>query len=188
MKNTLKNKDRKLITGLLTLSYPNVFEAVSVNGGKPKFSVCLIIPKTDAATIANIAAAVKAAYRDGEAKLKGNGDSVPSFESIKKPLRDGDADRLNDPAFKNSFFLNAGSVFAPGIVDADLNPVTDRSAVYSGVSARVSISFYAYNINGNVGIACGLNNVQVLGGGKRITDRATAKSDFSNDVDDDFLK
>ena len=123
----------KVITGPDTRwSYANVWEAKSINGGTPKFSVSLIIPKSDTRTIAKIKAAIEAAYREGEAKLKGNGRSTPPLSAIKTPLRDGDVERPDDPAYANSYFVNANSATAPGIVDADCNPILTRSEVYSG--------------------------------------------------------
>jgi len=98
----------KVITGKDTRwSYANVWEPKSINGGVPKFSVSLIIPKSDKKTIEAIKKAIQAAYKEGEAKLKGNSRSVPPLETIKTPLRDGDTERPDDEAYANSFFLNA---------------------------------------------------------------------------------
>ena len=72
---------------------------------------------------------------------------------IKTPLRDGDTERPDDEAYKNCYFINANSATAPGIVDADRQPIIDHSEVYSGVYGRASINFYAFNSNGNKGIA-----------------------------------
>lgn len=93
--NTTKvNNPMKVITGKDTRwSYANVWEAKSINGGAPKFSVSLIIPKSDTVTVQKIKAAIEAAYHEGEAKLKGNGKSVPALSVIKNPLRDGDTQR-----------------------------------------------------------------------------------------------
>lgn len=143
----------KVITGKDTRwSYANVWEAKSINGGTPKFSVSLIIPKTDTVTVQKIKAAIQAAYEEGQAKLKGNGRTVPPLTAIKTPLRDGDTERPDDPAYAGSYFINANSATAPGIVDADCNPILTRSEVYSGVYGRASINFYAFNSNGNKGI------------------------------------
>lgn len=159
--NKANSNPMKVITGPDTRwSYANVWEAKSINGGSPKFSVSLIIPKGDTRTVAKVKAAIEAAYREGESKLKGNGKTVPPLSTIKTPLRDGDAERPDDSAYANAYFINANSATAPGIVDADRQPVLDRSEVYSGVYGRASINFYAFNSNGNRGIACGLNNLQ----------------------------
>ena len=102
-KNVKISNPMKVITGVDTRwSYANVWEPKSINGGTPKYSVSLIIPKSDTKTIAKIQAAIEAAYKEGEAKLKGNGKSVPALSVLKTPLRDGDAERPDDEAYKRS--------------------------------------------------------------------------------------
>ena len=177
----------KVITGVNTRwSYANVWEAKSINGGAPKFSVSLIIPKSDTKTIEKIKAAIQAAYEEGESKLKGNGKTVPALSVLKTPLRDGDLERPDDEAYANSYFVNANSGTAPGIVDADRQPIIDHSEVYSGVYGRASINFYAFNTNGNKGIACGLNNLQKMRDGEPLGGKTRAEDDFADD-DEDFL-
>lgn len=178
----------KVITGPQTRwSFCNVWEAKSINGGTPKYSVSLIIPKSDTVTVDKVNAAIQAAYTEGESKLKGNGKSVPPLSSIKTPLRDGDMERPDDEAYKNSYFINANSAAAPGIVDADRNVILERSEVYSGVYGRASINLYAFNSNGNKGIACGLNNLQKIRDGEPLGGKSRAEDDFATDDDDDFL-
>ena len=178
----------KVITGVNTRwSYVNAWEPKSINGGAPKYSVSLIIPKSDTKTIEKIQAAIQAAYEEGQGKLKGNGQSVPALSVLKTPLRDGDAERPDDEAYADSYFVNANSGTAPGIVDADRNPIIDRSEVYSGVYGRASINFYAFNSNGNKGIACGLNNLQKIRDGEPLGGKTRAEDDFATEDDDDFL-
>ena len=178
----------KVITGPNTRwSYANVWEPKSINGGTPKYSVSLIIPKSDTKTVARIKSAIEAAYLEGEAKLKGNGKAVPPLAAIKSPLRDGDIERPDDAAYENAYFINANATTAPGIVDADRNPILTRSEVYSGVYGRASISFYAFNSNGNRGIACGLNNLQKVCDGEPLGGKISAENDFATDDDADFL-
>ncbi len=182
------NNPTKVITGPETRwSYCNAWEPKAINGGEPKYSVSLIIPKSDKKTIAKIKAAIEAAYREGEAKLKGNGRSVPALSVLKTPLRDGDTERPDDEAYANSYFVNANSTTAPGIVDADRQPILERSEVYSGVYGRASINFYAFNSNGNKGIACGLNNLQKIRDGEPLGGKSRAEDDFADEDDDDFL-
>ena len=182
------NNPMKVITGPDTRwSYVNVWEPKSINGGAPKYSVSLIIPKSDTKTVAKIKAAIEAAYNEGEAKLRGNSKSAPPLAAIKTPLRDGDIERPDDPAYTNAYFINANATSAPGIVDANCNPVLTRSEVYSGVYGRASISLYAFNSNGNKGIACSLNNLQKLRDGEPLGGKASAESDFATAEDDDFL-
>lgn len=182
------NNPTKVITGVNTRwSYVNAWEAKSINGGAPKFSVSLIIPKSDTKTIEKIQAAIQAAYEEGQGKLKGNGKSVPALSVLKTPLRDGDAERPDDEAYADAYFINANSATAPGIVDADRNPIFDRSEVYSGVYGRASINFYAFNSNGNKGIACGLNNLQKIKDGEPLGGKSRAEDDFAIEEDEDFL-
>lgn len=177
----------RVITGVKTRwSYANVWEPKSINGGAPKYSVSLIIPKSDTVTVGKIKNAIQAAYDEGQSKLKGNSKSVPALSSIKMPLRDGDIDRPNDEAYKNSYFINANSATAPGIVDAARQPILERSEVYSGVYGRASINFYAFNNNGNKGIACGLNNLQKISDGEPLGGKTRAEDDFA-DEDEEFL-
>ena len=178
----------KVITGPRTRwSYANVWDPKSINGGTPKYSVSLIIPKSDKKTVEAIKAAIQAAYEEGESKLKGNGKTVPALSVIKTPLRDGDAERPDDPVYADAYFINANATTAPGIVDADRNPIMSRSEVYSGVYGRASITFYAFNSSGNKGIACGLNNLQKIRDGEPLGGKASAESDFNTDEDEDFL-
>lgn len=178
----------KVITGPNTRwSYANVWQPKSINGGAPKYSVSLIIPKSDTVTVEKVKTAIKAAYDEGESKLKGNGKSVPTLSVLKTPLRDGDTERPDDPAYANAYFINANSATAPGIVDADRQPIIDTSEVYSGVYGRASINFYAFNSNGNKGIACGLNNLQKIRDGEPLGGKSRAEDDFDTDDDDDFL-
>lgn len=182
------NNPMKVITGPDTRwSYANVWEPKAIDGGTPKYSVSLIIPKSDTRTVAKIRAAIEAAYQEGQSKLKGSGKSVPPLAAIRNPLRDGDIERPDDPAYANAYFINANFATAPGIVDADRNPVLTRSSVYSGVYGRASINLYAFNSNGNKGIACGLNNLQKISDGEPLGGKSRAEDDFSTEDDDDYL-
>lgn len=174
----------KVVTGVVRLSYANVWEPKSINGGAEKYSVSLIIPKSDTKTLSAINEAVNAAIEEGKGKF---GGKIPNKAALKLPLRDGDIDRPDDEAYANSYFINANSNTPPQIVDRNVNPIIDRSEVYSGVYARVSINFYAFNSNGNKGIACGLGNIQKICDGEPLGGRTNAADDFATDVDDDFL-
>ena len=188
--STVKNPT-KVITGKHTvMSYLNVNEPKTpLGGGTPKYSVSLIIPKSDTVTIAKIRAAIQAAYDEGQSKLKGSSKFVPAVEDIKTPLRDGDKERKGDDAYANAYFVNANSTTKPGVVDADRNPILDSSELYSGIIGRASINFYAFNSNGNRGIACGLNNIQKLSDGTPLGGHSRAEDDFADldDDDEDFL-
>jgi hypothetical protein len=122
--------------------------------------------------------------------LKGNSKFLPALEDLKLPLRDGDRERKGDPNYAGCMFINANSSAAPGIVDIDRQPILERAEVYSGVYGRASITMYAFNSNGNRGIAVGLNNVQKLREGEPLGGHTRAEDDFADleeDDDDDFL-
>lgn len=174
----------KVVTGVVRLSYANVWEPKAINGGDEKYSVSLIIPKSDKKTINAINAAVDAAIKEGGSKF---GGKIPSKSALKLPLRDGDIDREDDEAYRDSYFVNANSTTAPQIVDGRVQPILDRNEVYSGCYARVSINFYAFNSNGNRGIACGLGNIQKVRDGEPLSSRSNAEDDFTTLEDDDFL-
>ena len=174
----------KVITGEVRLSYANLWEPKSINGGKEKYSVSIIIPKSDQKTIEKIEKAIDAAIEEGIGKF---GGKKPNKKTLKLPLRDGDIEK-DDEAYRDSYFVNANSLTAPQIVDRNVEPILDRSEIYSGVYARVSINFYAFNVNGNKGVAVGLGNVQKIRDGEPLGGRTNASADFDAlDVEDDFL-
>lgn len=92
-----------------------------------------------------------------------------------------------DEAYQGAYFVNANSTTAPQIVDRSVQPILDRNEVYSGCYARVSINFYAFNSNGNRGVACGLGNIQKVRDGEPLGGKSSAADDFTTDLDDDFL-
>ncbi|MEG1619634.1 MAG: DUF2815 family protein [Eubacterium sp.] len=178
-----QNVETKVVTGPVRLSYAHVWEANAMNAGdKPKYSASLIIPKSDKATLNKIKKAVQAAKEIGKGSKFGG--KIPPV--MKEPLRDGDEERPEDEAYKGSYFINANSATRPGIVDLALNPIMDQEDVYSGCYARVSINFYAFNTNGNKGIACGLNNIQKVRDGEPLGGRASAENDFDDDFSEGF--
>ena len=174
----------KIITGKNTrLSYFHGWEPTSINGGPERYSVSVLIPKDDKETVKAINDAVDAAIEEGIAKF---GGKKPNKAAIKLPLRDGDTER-EDEAYAGHWFINANSKTAPQIVDKAVKPILDRDEVYSGCYARVSLNFYAFNSNGNKGIACGLGNIQKIRDGESLGGRSSATDDFSIEEDDDFL-
>lgn len=172
----------KVVTGKVLLSFLNVAKPVGVNGGEPKYSVSVVIPKSDTKTLDKIKAAIEAAKKEGTAKL---GKKIPA--NLKTPLRDGDIDRPDDEAYVDSYFVNANSRTKPGIVDRNLEPIIDPTEIYSGCYGRVSMVFYAYNVNGNKGIAAGLQNIQKLEDGEPLGGKSRPEDDFGDSDDDEGL-
>ena len=165
------------------ISFANIFEAKSINGSDPKFSVSCLIPKTDKKTLLAIHKAVEAAKEDG--KTRKWGGKIPA--NLKLPLRDGDIDRPEDETYRGVCFLNASSKDAPQVVDRRVQPVTDPMMVYSGCYCNVSVNFYPFNANGNRGVAAGLGNVQFVRDGERLSGRASADAEFEAMEDDEDI-
>ena len=163
------------------ISFANIWEPKAINGGDEKYSVSCLIPKSDKKTIARIQKAVEAAKEDG--KTRKWGGKIPA--NLKLPLRDGDIDRPDDENYENCFFLNASSKDAPQVVDRKVNPILDPMMVYSGCYCNVSVNFYAFNANGNRGVAAGLGNIQFVRDGERLSGKASADADFDALEDDD---
>lgn len=170
-----KASTTKLVTGKVRFSYAHVFDPVKDDQGRDKWSVSLIIPKSDKETIAKVNAAIEAAKEEGKSKF---GGKIPAV--LKGGLRDGDLEKPDDAPYKNSFFVNANTWNRPGVVDQDVNPIISPDEFYSGCYGRASISFYAYDSKGSKGIACGLNNLQKLEDGERLGGGPSAADDFAN--------
>jgi hypothetical protein len=181
----MENK-QKVTTGKVRFSYANVWKPKSINGGEEKYSVSLIIPKSDKETIKKINQAVEEAKKAGVAKFGAKFTSG----NFKLPLRDGDIDRTDDENYENAYFVNANSTTQPGIVDRQKEAILDQSEVYSGCYGRASITFYPFNTSGNKGIACGLNNLQKLSDGEPLGGRSRPEDDFDDlpyDMEEDDL-
>lgn len=178
----------KVVTGKVRFCYVNVFEPTAMNeGDTPKYNICVLIPKSDTATIDKIKKAIEAAKEAGKAKLADKNGRIPA--NLKLPLRDGDEERPDDPAFEDHYFINASSMRQPNIVDRSLNPIMSRDEFYSGCYGRASINFYAFNVSSK-GIAAGLNNLQKLEDGEMLAGSSTAEEDFGGDnavQDDDMM-
>lgn len=187
MKFEPKQNGTKVVTGKVRLSYANIHEPRAMDGQDPKYSVSLIIPKSDKATLKAIQAAINDAKEQDKDK-KWNG-KVPA--NLKLPVRDGDEDRPDDENYADSYFINANSTRKPEIVDLKGNRDLGPDDVYSGCYARVSINFFGYNTNGNRGIGCGLGNIQKIEDGERLGggfSSADDDFDFEEAVEDlDFL-
>lgn len=174
-----QNIATKVLTGEVRLSYANLTTPrAPQQGGEPKYSVTLLIPKTDAATIANINASIKAAYDDGVSKKWGGAHPTP-----KQIVHDGDGLRPSGLPFgdecKGHWVLTASTKNKPQVVGIDnLDCELAPSDIYSGMFARVTINFFAYDTAGSKGVGCGLGNVLKTRDGEALAGGASAASDF----------
>jgi hypothetical protein len=175
-----QNDAMKVLTGEVRLSYANLTTPrAPQGGGEPKYSVTLLIPKTDVKTKADIDASIQAATQDGMTKKWGG--KRPAMIHI--PLHDGDGTKENGEPFgeecKGHWVISASSKQRPEVVDMSLSPIINASDIYSGMYARVTIRFFAYDRAGKRGIGCGLGNVLKTRDGEALSGHASAESDFA---------
>ena len=169
-----------ITTGKARASYVHVFQPQAPLGGTgdPKYSVTLLIPKSDVATINLIYAEIERAKQEGLQRVF-NG-VMPAVLAL--PVYDGDGKRPNGEdcgeECRGHMVLRASSKEQPSVVDAGIQPILNPADVYSGCYIRASISFYAYNQAGNRGVGCGLNAVQKICDGEPLTARVTPQEAF----------
>ena len=175
----------KVTTGLGIISYAFLTEPRAEEDGKPaKYSTSFLIPKSDVKTLTKIKNAINAAAQLGQVdKWSGK---IPN--PLKHPLRDGDAEADDKgEEYRGHYFLNATSTRKPRIVDFQIQDILDPDEIYSGCKCRLSLNFYAFNSNGNKGVACGLNNVQKIEDGEPLGGvRTKAEDDFADSGDLDL--
>lgn len=177
------NIPTKVLTGEVRLSYVNLV-APRVNGtdpnATPKYSVTLLIPKTDTAVYQNILASIEAAAADAQSKLWGG--VRPPVMPV--PIHDGDGVRDNGtpygPECKGCWVITASSQNRPQVVhQSDINTELLPQDIYSGMYARVTINFFGYNRAGKRGVGCGLGNVMKTRDGDPLAGGASAAADFA---------
>ncbi len=171
----------QVVTGIVRLNYVNVFEPRTQDGQRPRYSVTILIPKSDQVTMDKIKQAIDTAK---QIDIWRWGGKIPT--DLKDPVHDGDGQKPNGGEYGEECMqcnvINASSKFQPGIVDQNLIRITDRSEVYSGIYARVVVRFFPYN-NENKGIGCELINVQKIADGEPLGGRNKPEDDFNDGAD-----
>ena len=145
MEETKKMAGNRVVTGERTRwSYCNVLQPREDDNGKMKYSVSLIIPKDDTETVDAIKRAIQYVYNDSTETLAGKNGVVPEFDDITIPLNDGDEERPNDDVYKNSYYINAKSDYAPNIIDRHGRKLKSDEDVYCGCCGWVPLTFLDY--------------------------------------------
>lgn len=168
-----------ITTGKVRASFVNLFQPrASQSGGEPKYSMTLLIPKSDTVTINGIYAEIEKAKQEGAQKVFGG--MIPP--TCRTPLYDGDGVRPSGEPFgeecRGHLVMTASAKMQPSIVGLDMQSIINPADVYSGCYVRANINFFAYNTNGNKGIGCGLNAVQKIEDGEPLTARVSAEEAF----------
>lgn len=176
-----QNIPTKVFTGEVRLSYASLTAPrTPKQGGEAKYSVTLLIPKTDVATKANIDASIEAAAQDAVGKLWGG--ARPPVLPV--PVRDGDGVRDNGTPFgpecKDCWVMTASTKNRPQVVhQSDIDTELAPQDIYSGMYARVTIHFFGYFNSGKKGVGCGLGNVMKTRDGEPLAGGASAEVDFA---------
>jgi hypothetical protein len=176
-----KADPQKLVVGPARLSYCHLDQPRPNRDNPdapPKYSVTLLIPKSDVATRQRIDAAIAAAIEDG---IKGVWRGArPQFPSI---VWDGDGLRRNGlpfgPECKGHWVMTASSKDKPGVVGPDRAPIINPTEIYSGCYGYAQVRFYAFARSGNLGIGCALNHVMKIRDGEPLSGRESPDEAFA---------
>ena len=180
------NNNTRVVTGEARLSYVHLFKPYAhTAGGEEKYSVTILVPKSDTATKARIDAAIDAAKQAGKENKWGG--VIPPVCAT--PVHDGDGPKPSDglpfgPECKGHWVFSASAKveYPPEVVDMNGNPIINQSEVYSGIYGRVCVNFFPYAFNGKKGIGCGLGPVQKLRDGDALSGGITAAQAFGEPV------
>ena len=177
-----------MISPEVRFSYLNCFEPKATPSGDLKFSVSMLIPKTDTEGIKTLHAAINAAVQKG---IENNKFTQAQIKGLRLPIRDGDKEfeaGNRGAEYKGCFFVNATSKNKPGVVKAQADskpvPIFDPDDFYSGCYGRADVNFFPYNQAGNRGVGCGLNNLMMIKEGERLDGRHKAEDAFAQYTDE----
>lgn len=176
----------KIVTGKVRFSFCNIWEPdASQEGEEPKYSLTLLIPKSDTATVNKIRAAIQEA-RD-QFCAKNGANALPAKPN--HTLNDGDGVKDSGeeygPECKGCYVIRVKSKQKPVIVDAFRNEITNPTEVYSGCYGRAAIKFFGYNTKGSKGVSATLLSVQKLSDGEPFGTVGSADDFDDNYVDGD---
>jgi hypothetical protein len=189
-------KGNRLLTPRFRVSFPQVFEKSSYNGGEPRYSlVGLFYPE-------QFTEKDKAKWQAIRAKLsevcleffKKDLKKMKEDRTFKFPFHKGDEktyEGYGDP--KMIYFSMANSKRKPQILDIPQGPgqqgepiTSDNSEeFYAGCWARASVNPYAFSKIGK-GLSIGLGNIQKLKDDKSFEGFTSAEDDFGDDPVEDF--
>lgn len=181
-----QNVATKVLTGEVRLSYAHLSQPYAnpnQQGSEPKYSVTLLIPKTDVATYQDIVSSRDAAY---EAAVQNEWKGArPQLRSML--IYDGDGVRQDGSKFgpecAGHWVITASTKRKPQVVDiSNVNVELAPQDIYSGMYARVTLNFFSFSSNGNKGVGCGLGNVLKTRDGEPLAGGATAAQDFDGIV------
>lgn len=146
---------------------------------EPKYSATILVPKQPGDNKARMDAAIAAATQKAIEKY---GKAFPATPKVS--VHDGDGTRPSDgqpfgEECRGCWVFTASSKQPVTVVDLNLQPILDATAIYSGMYANVGVTFFGYNAPQNRGIGVALDNVQKTADGEPLGgQRASAEDDF----------
>ena len=174
--NAVQKKDTKITTPIFRVSFPSVFQAkAGMDGGPGKFGITMLFDTKDPATAKGLEV-MKNAVRAAVAE-KWGADKTKWPKGLRLPFRDG-TEKDYDGYGPGIVFCSATSKMKPGLVDGALQPIIEPSEFYAGCYARATINAYAYDRNGNRGVAFGLRNIQKVKDGESFSGASKPENDF----------
>ena len=157
--NTSK-KTTRFLTPEIVCSFPQLFSVSSYTG---KYGLSVVIPSNNKEAVREIKICIANAVDNewGSKAVKEIGTRINS------PLRDGnDKSDVWGDIYNDTVFFSANSVRPPGVVDNKLVAIQDENQIHAGCIIRCTVNFFTYNIKSTRGIACGLQNVMLVGPGE----------------------
>ena len=166
-----------LMTPEFRVSFPAVFKPKRQKGdatSEPKYGLTMLFPK--GADLSKLKAAAQEAVKEKW------GDKPP--KNLRSPFRD-QGEKEYEGYEEGAVFVSASSKQKPGLVDRQRQDIIDETEFYPGCYARATLRAFAYDNNGNKGVAFCLNNIQKLRDGNPLDGRTRAKDDFADDLPPD---
>jgi hypothetical protein len=176
----------KIKLNAVRLSFPQLFEAKTVNGeGKPAFSASFLIdPKDPQVAVINNAINAVAAEKWGakaEAMLK----TIRAAD--KTCLHSGDL-KANYDGFEGMLYVSARNAIKPLVVDTNRSPLTEQDGKpYAGCYVNVSLELWPQDNNYGKRINATLMGVQFYKDGESFVGGGVASEDDFDDLSIDDL-
>ena len=162
-------------------SYCHLFQPKPAKNpnAEPKYSVTVLVPKSNTAAKAAIDQDIARAYEDGVTR-KWGGVRPPKYDVC---VYDGDGARPSDgmpfgEECRGMWVFTASSTDRPFVVDRQVQEIIQPRQVYSGMWGNVNVAFFPYENSGKKGIGCALNGVQKTRDDEPLAGRVTAQDAF----------
>jgi hypothetical protein len=171
----------KLFTPPFRVSYPKVFKAeLNSQNGRMEYSIVALFKKGEDISKLKAAANAVLVEKFGADKSKWPKNLKSPFRDQEDKMKDG---KLPDGYEAGAIFLNLKSTQKPGLVDKDVQPITDQNEFYPGCWAHATVKAFYFGDKpehkGNKGVAFSVNNIQKLRDDTPIaSSKASAESDF----------